>query len=173
MNSPVLYSFPVCPFSSITRQRQRTVALLSVANVSPRVPSDWWKPRVARTRARARVKARGRAFVRVRCLSKGIVWLLSRGRVSPETVERFPKGKLPEPSRIIRLGEQSIEVERGRHVCVRTAMQFIRLHFTGRHEGPSTYPEMEEGGERDLSASRSRMHPLNLAIDSDRFNGNK
>lgn len=54
-------------------------------------------------------------------------------------------------------------------------MQFIRLHFAGRPR-PEYIPRGEKGRKRegDLSAaSRSRMHPLNLAIDSDRFNENK
>lgn len=153
MNSPALHSFPVCPFSSMIRERQRTVALLSVANVSSRVPSDWWKPRVVRARASAGESEGKSICARSLFIEGNCVVAFTCASSSPETVERFPKGKLPEPSRIIRLGEQSIEVERGRHVCVRTTMQFIRLHFAGRRR-----PEVGKGGrEREIYPPRREI----------------
>lgn len=84
------------------------------------------------------------------------LWWLSRARPSSETVECTPKGKRLEPSRIIRLGEQSVEVGRGRHVrpdsdavyptalCRKTRP---RVHHgerermgQGREEGREIYP---------------------------------
>lgn len=75
------------------------------------------------------------------------LWWLSRVRSSSETVERTSKGKRLEPSRIIRLDEQSIEVERGRHVrpdsdavypsalCRKTRPKYIKKRERERERG--------------------------------------
>lgn len=69
------------------------------------------------------------------------LWLLSRARPPYETVERTPKGKRPGQWGIIRLGEQSAEVERRRHVC--SCRAGWRCSLSGcippENEGPSTY----------------------------------
>lgn len=78
------------------RERQRTVALLSVANVSSRVPSDWWKPRVVRSLARASAgESEGKSIcARSLFIEGNCAVAFTCASSSPETVERFPKGKL-------------------------------------------------------------------------------
>lgn len=156
--------FPCLPFYLVHR---RTIAsdsaLSSAANVSPRVPSDWWK---LRARARGGWK-RGDGHLCAFAVYRRELWWLSRARSSSETVERTPKGKRLEPSRIIRLGEQSVEVGCGRHV--RPDSNAVYPTALCRKTRPNCIKERRRKGEgrkrkRDIYPPKNRIHSLNLAV---------